>query len=137
METADLRSMQGLPLRLVLSTTARGIILLFLLLGTLSLVGMASAVKAENGDSDTQVISLQTDAIAASDICPSTREATDIFHVDGHCSTPCGPQVGTNVPYVGLWQIRPRPERPFAGSALRHLRTDSPDPYPPRIPDHV
>ena len=33
--------------------------------------------------------------------------------------------------------IGPRPERPFAGSALRHLRTDSPDPYPPRIPDHV
>jgi len=119
------------------SATARGLVLGFLLTLVISLVGLTSPAAAASSESGAVVISLQTEDRAATDRCPSTGDAGDMFGVDGHCSVDCGPHDGASAFQAVVSRIGAPAERSFAVSNPWRPRTDTPEPFPPRIPDNA
>lgn len=134
MGTGDPRSLRAILARRTMAM-ARGLVpVLFF---AVILVAVTSPAKAATGGADTVVISLQESDVIASDPCQPNGDESHIFHIDGHCSALCGPQVGTNVSYAGFWQSRLPSKRAFAASAPRHARVEAPEPFPPKIPGHA
>lgn len=101
----------------------------------LTVVGSTVPAKAASGGDRVIAISLQAAVTAAKAACPSAGETAAPSHTVGHCSAPCGPQLGTNVSYAGPWPFRSQRGRLLAANTRRHLRKDRPEPFPPRHPN--
>lgn len=137
MKTGETRSLRALLARLALPATAAGFVSILLVALVFSFAGTAVPAKAAAGGTSTVVTGFQTGSIAETDPCQSNGDETGSFHIDGHCSAPCGPQVGTSVSQAGLWRTRPPAEQFFVVMAPSRPETDAPEPFPPRIPNHA
>jgi hypothetical protein len=109
----------------------------FVFVLALVVIGSASPAGAGSGNPCVSTVDQRATELVAIAPCPAAGEESDGFHASGHCSAPCGPQVGAAASQIALWRIPLAMKHAVVVSAPVAPRTDAPDPFPPRLSTHA